>query len=49
MNRRIPNGMYGGVGGRELAAPSYPIFMKTSTSDARKVPIDDQRCLRLIT
>ena len=25
MNRRIPNGMYGGVGGRELAAPSYPI------------------------
>ena len=26
MNRRIPNGSYGGVGGRELAAPSYPIF-----------------------
>jgi hypothetical protein len=25
MNRRIPNGTYGGVGGRELAAPSYPI------------------------
>ena len=27
MNRRIPNGMYGGVGGRELAAPSYPIYL----------------------
>ena len=25
MNRRIPNGTYGGVGGRGLAAPSYPI------------------------
>lgn len=25
MNRRIPNGTYGGVGGRELIAPSYPI------------------------
>jgi len=25
MNRRIPNGTYGGVGGRELSAPSYPI------------------------
>jgi len=27
MNRRIPNGTNGGVGGRELAAPSYPIAM----------------------
>jgi len=26
MNRRIPNGTYGGVGGRELIAPSYPIL-----------------------
>jgi hypothetical protein len=25
MNRRIPNGTYGGVGGRRLAASSYPI------------------------
>ncbi len=25
MNRHIPNGSYGGVGGREFAAPSYPI------------------------
>jgi hypothetical protein len=25
MNRRIPNGTYGGVGGRRLAAFSYPI------------------------
>ncbi|MDQ0902887.1 hypothetical protein QFZ80_006715 [Paenibacillus sp. V4I7] len=25
MNRRIPNGMYGGVRGRGLAAPSYSI------------------------
>lgn len=25
MNRHIPNGTYGGVGGRELIAPSYPI------------------------
>ena len=25
MNRRIPNGMYGGVGGQGLGAPSYPI------------------------
>ncbi len=25
MNRRIPNGTYGGVGGRGLTAPSYPI------------------------
>ena len=27
MNRRIPNGTYGGVGGRELGAPSYPIYL----------------------
>ena len=25
VNRRIPNGTYGGVGGRGLDAPSYPI------------------------
>jgi len=25
MNRRIPNGTYGGVRGRELATPSYSI------------------------
>jgi hypothetical protein len=25
MNRRIPNGTYGGVGGRGLITPSYPI------------------------
>ena len=25
MNRRIPNGTYGGVRGRGLAAPSYSI------------------------
>ena len=25
MNRHIPNGTYGGVGGRGLAALSYPI------------------------
>ena len=24
-NRRVPNGMHGGVGGRGLATPSYPI------------------------
>ena len=28
MNRRIPNGMYGGVRGRGLAAPSYSISAK---------------------
>jgi hypothetical protein len=28
MNRRIPNGTYGGVGGRRLAASSYPIILK---------------------
>jgi len=28
MNRRIPNGTYGGVGGRRLAASSYPIIKK---------------------
>jgi hypothetical protein len=27
MNRRIPNGMYGGVRGRGLAAPSYSIAL----------------------
>ena len=27
MNRRIPNGTYGGVGGRRLAAFSYPILI----------------------
>ncbi|MDT2252638.1 hypothetical protein ABNC51_19805 [Paenibacillus larvae] len=26
MNRRIPNGTYGGVRGRGFAAPSYSIF-----------------------
>ncbi|WP_256710723.1 hypothetical protein MHI37_01985 [Paenibacillus sp. FSL H8-0548] len=26
MNRRIPNGTYGGVRGRELGAPSYSII-----------------------
>ena len=30
MNRRIPNGTYGGVGGRELGAPSYPIILDFS-------------------
>jgi hypothetical protein len=25
LNRRIPNGTYGGVGGRGLITPSYPI------------------------
>lgn len=25
MNRRIPNGTYGGVGGRKLITSSYPI------------------------
>lgn len=28
MNRHIPSGSYGGVGGREFAAPSYPISKK---------------------
>jgi hypothetical protein len=27
MNRRIPNGTYGGVRGRELITPSYSIFI----------------------
>ncbi|MEK5400477.1 hypothetical protein [Paenibacillus sp. FSL K6-2859] len=27
MNRRIPNGTYGGVRGRGLAAPSYSITL----------------------
>lgn len=26
-NRRVPNGMHGGVGGRGLATPSYPIII----------------------
>ncbi len=26
MNRRIPDGTYGGVRGRELVTPSYSIF-----------------------
>lgn len=26
MNRRVPNGMHGGVRGRGLAAPSYSIL-----------------------
>jgi hypothetical protein len=30
MNRRIPNGMYGGVRGRELITPSYPILSTSS-------------------
>ncbi len=28
MNRRMPNGTYGGVGGRGRDAPSYPIALK---------------------
>ncbi|MED2747713.1 hypothetical protein P4307_26475, partial [Brevibacillus porteri] len=28
MNRRIPDGTYGGVRGRELVTPSYSIFDK---------------------
>ena len=31
MNRRIPNGTYGGVGGRRLAAFSYPIIQRRYT------------------
>jgi hypothetical protein len=31
MNRRIPNGMYGGVGGRGLTVPSYPIGERKAT------------------
>jgi hypothetical protein len=31
MNRRIPNGTYGGVGGRRLAAFSYPILYKIAS------------------
>ena len=27
LNRRIPNGTYGGVGGRGLVAPSYPVTL----------------------
>jgi hypothetical protein len=27
MNRRIPDGMYGGVGGRRLITCSYPIYI----------------------
>jgi hypothetical protein len=30
LNRRIPNGTYGGVGGRGLTAPSYPIVLGMS-------------------
>jgi hypothetical protein len=30
-NRRIPNGTYGGVGGRGLTTPSYPIFQLTGS------------------
>ncbi|MCM3634856.1 hypothetical protein M3180_16045 [Paenibacillus camelliae] len=28
MNRRVPNGMHGGVRGRGLAAPSYSIYVE---------------------
>jgi len=31
MNRRIPNGTYGGAGGRRLAAFSYPIIQRRYT------------------
>jgi len=31
MNRRIPNGTYGGVGGRRLAAFFYPIIQRRCT------------------
>ena len=31
MNRRIPNGTYGGVRGRELIAPSYSISDATDS------------------
>lgn len=30
MNRRIPNGTYGGVGERGLVAPFYPIVAGTA-------------------
>jgi hypothetical protein len=33
MNRRIPNGTYGGVGGRRLAAFSYPISVTLECAD----------------
>ena len=32
LNRRIPNGTYGGVGGRGLTAPSYPISVASPES-----------------
>jgi len=38
MNRRMPNGTSGGVGGRELITPSYPDWhvSKAATGDKHK-------------
>jgi len=33
MNRRIPNGTYGGVRGRGLVTPSYSIWETVSTTE----------------
>jgi hypothetical protein len=35
MNRRIPNGTYGGVRGRGLAVPSYSIAKKVASNIAK--------------
>jgi hypothetical protein len=39
MNRRIPSGTYGGVRGRELAAPSYSI-----KKNFGKIPANRMKC-----
>ena len=39
MNRHIPNGSYGGVGGREFAALSYPILVSSVGFDKSNPPL----------
>jgi hypothetical protein len=42
MNRRIPNGTYGGVGGRELITRSYPIIVEFLLSQGVEVNADEK-------
>ncbi len=47
MNRRIPNGTYGGVGERGLVAPFYPIIDLLGPSSVCRPPHIHMRVRRI--
>ena len=45
LNRRIPNGTYGGVGGRSPTGSSYPIVKKESHAGRKRTQSQDPRAV----